>query len=136
MRAIDPAALPDAVAAEWADLVERARRVSEAAVEVAADVDAQSRFREADGVLSTHAWLRGRHRLSGAEAQWRLQVARFLDRAPQWKRAFADGLVAIARSAARVVAAGPQRWSAAEDHYFEVVRPARSFDIVVDGVQA
>ncbi|MEM9516715.1 MAG: DUF222 domain-containing protein, partial [Actinomycetota bacterium] len=97
LQAVDVSVLPDAVADEWAVHVERARRISEAAaVEVAADVDAQSRFRETDGVLSTHAWLRHRHQLSGAEAHRRMQVARFLDRAPQWRTAFADGLVPIA----------------------------------------
>ncbi len=97
LAAVDVSVLPDVVADEWARHVERARRISEAAaVEVAADVDAQARFREADGVLSTHAWLRHTHQLSGAEAHRRMQVARFLDRAPQWRKAFADGLVPIA----------------------------------------
>ena len=110
LQAIDASSLPDAAAREWADHVERARRVSEAAaVRVAADVEAQARFREVDGVLSTHAWLRDRHRLSGAEAQRRLQVARFLERAPQWRRAFADGLVAIAQVEAMARAAANPR---------------------------
>ncbi|MEM9513556.1 MAG: hypothetical protein AAGA42_01755, partial [Actinomycetota bacterium] len=110
LASVDVAVLPDTVAAEWATHVERARRVSEAAaVEVAADVDAQCRFRESDGVLSTHAWLRHRHQLSGAEAHRRMQVARFLDRAPQWKRAFADGLVPIAHVEAMARAAANPR---------------------------
>ncbi|MEM9514114.1 MAG: DUF222 domain-containing protein [Actinomycetota bacterium] len=98
LQAIDPTGLPDSAVEALAHGVERARRMNEAtAVQVAADVDAQRRFRDDDGVLSTHAWLRHRRGLSGAEAQRRLQVARFLERAPQWKYAFANGLIGIAQ---------------------------------------
>ncbi|MEM9515184.1 MAG: DUF222 domain-containing protein, partial [Actinomycetota bacterium] len=110
LQAVDVSVLSDAVAAEWSDHVERARRIAEAAaVEVAADVDAQARFGEADGVLSTHAWLRHRHQLSGAEAHRRMQVARFLDRAPQWRKAFSDGFVPIASVEAMARAAANPR---------------------------
>ena len=95
---LDPRQLDPAELTQWAEGIERVRRMAEAAaVAVAGHVDRDNPFRD-DGFFSGKAWLRHRLQLSGPEAHRRVQSARMHRRLDDWAEAEQVGGVGVAQS--------------------------------------
>lgn len=107
---VDPQQLEPSELTQWAEGIERVRRMVEAAaaVAVAGHVDRERSFHD-DGFLSTKAWLRHRLQLSGPEAHRRVRCARMHRRLDDWVEVEQVGGVGVVQSELMArVAANPR----------------------------